>query len=321
MRRWATRFGSLKVTLVVLALLGADVLLSYRAEVRGDWPLALPLTLLAANLGCAVATNPVFRRQTALLTFHLALIAIVLLVAAGRLTYLRGQLELSTGETFHGELVQIERGPWHWGAIHEASFTNHGFIIDYSPGVRRNATRNTVSWKSAGGQVESAVIGDQQPLALNGFRFYTSHNKGFAPVFAWRSPDGVWRRGTLHLPSYPVNQYQQAQQWSPPGVGAVLWVMLQFDEVLLDPARRSAFRLPGEHKLIVRMGETRAELTPGDRYPLGGGVLVYEGLTTWMGYKVFYDWTLPWLLAAALLAVASLAWHFWQKFAARPWDA
>jgi len=320
MMGWLTRLASLKLTLVVLALLGADVLLSYRAEVRGDWPLAVPLTLLAVNLACAVATNPVFQRQTALLTFHLALIAIVLLIAAGRLTYLRGQLELSAGETFQGELTQNERGPWHWGGIAGAAFTNHGFTIDYSPGIQRNATRNTVSWKDADGRAQRAVIGDQQPLALQGFRFYTSHNKGFAPVFAWHSPDGTRQRGTVHLPSYPVNEYRQAQEWSPPNSGATLWVMLQFDEVLLDPARRSEFRLPGEHKLVLRIGEARTELKPGDRYELNGGVLVYEGLTTWMGYKVFYDWTLPWLLAACVLAVASLAWHFWKKFGLQPWN-
>ena len=44
-------------------------------------------------------------------------------------------------------------------------------------------------------------------------------------------------------------------------------------------------------------------------------------LRGWMGYKVFYDWTMHWLLAAGTLAVASLGVHFWRKYAARPWDA
>jgi cytochrome c biogenesis protein len=62
-------------------------------------------------------------------------------------------------------------------------------------------------------------------------------------------------------------------------------------------------------------------MVPGERYVLPQGTLVYEGLTAWMGYAVFYDWTIPWLLAAAAAAVASLSVHFWRKFAARPWDA
>jgi hypothetical protein len=44
------------------------------------------------------------------------------------------------------------------------------------------------------------------------------------------------------------------------------------------------------------------------------GVLVYEGLTAWMGYKVFYDPTLPWLLASAVLAIAALSAFFWRRF-------
>jgi hypothetical protein len=40
-----------------------------------------------------------------------------------------------------------------------------------------------------------------------------------------------------------------------------------------------------------------------------------------MGYTVFSDWTMPWLIAACILAVASLGWHFGRRFAATPWDA
>jgi len=38
-----------------------------------------------------------------------------------------------------------------------------------------------------------------------------------------------------------------------------------------------------------------------------------------MGYTVFSDWTLPWLVVASLVAAAGLAWHFASRFAARSW--
>lgn len=315
------RLASLRFTLLILLVLGAGVLMTYRAEVLSTWPLAVSLALLALNLTCAVLTKPVFRRQTALLTFHLALIVIVLLVAAGRLTYLRGHLELSTGETFDGTLTHAVSGPWHWGRIGETAFTNHGFTIGYSPGMKRDRTRNAVTWNDASGRERRAEIGDQQPLVLNGYRFYTTSNKGFAPLFTWLPAHGAPQRGTLHLPSYPVHEFGQAQEWTPPGTEVKLWVMLKFEEMLSDPTQSWQFRAPQEHALVVRAGVDRRELTPGERYILPQGVLVYEGLTTWMGYTVFYDWTLPWLLAACLLAVASLAWYYWRKFAARPWEA
>lgn len=319
--RLPAALGSLKLTLAIFVLLAVAVLAVYRGAIAGSWVLAVPLALLAVNILAAVVTNPVFRRQTPLLVFHLALIVIVGLVAAGRLTYLKGQLELSAGEQFAGVLTHSESGPWHVSRLDRVVFVNHGYTIGYQPGVKRDRTRNPVSWRDADGREHHAVIGDQQPLALHGYRFYTSFNKGFAPVFTWYPAGGEPQRGTIHLPSYPLHEFGQALEWTPPGSAVKLWIMLQFDEVLLDPAQASQFRVPEKHVLVVRAGGERHELAPGGRHTLPGGVLAYEGLSTWMGYNVFYDWTMPWLLAACLLAVVSLGVHFRRKFAARPWDA
>jgi hypothetical protein len=318
---WYAALGSLKLALFVVALFALAVLAYHLGWLRNVWALVVPLALFALNLSAAVGTNPAFRRQTALLVFHLALIAIVLLVAAGRLTYFKGRVELSTGETFAGEVADSEMGPWHSLSLGHAAFTNEGFSIHYSPGVRRDVTRNVVSWTGSDGTIRRAVIGDQVPLKLDGYRFYTSSNKGFAPLFVWLPKGGEPRLGTIHLPAYPVHQYSQALDWVLPGSAVRIWTMLQFDEVLLDPDSPSEFHLPSRHRLVVRVGEERRELHPGDRYLLPEGELVYRGLSTWMGYTVFSDWTMPWLLAACALAVASLAWHFWRKFAAQPWNA
>jgi cytochrome c biogenesis protein len=313
--------ASLKLTVVILLLLGVGIVVSYNQEQARTWPLVLPLAALAVNLAAAVATNGVFRRQGALLVFHLALIALVLLVAAGRMSYLKGKLEIAEGEVFDGTLTESEAGPWHPWHIDRTTFVNEGFTIDYAPGVRRGPTRNQVAWLDRGGKWQRAVVGDQDPLILEGYRFYTSHNKGFAPVFQWRPQGGEAVVGAVHLPSYPIHEYRQAQEWTPPGGSEALWVMLQFDEVILDPERPSEFRLPERHSLVVRRGDDRRELAPGEVLDLADGSLQYVGLRSWMGYTVFYDWTLPWLLAACIVAVLSLAWHFWAKFAAKPWDA
>lgn len=312
--------GSVRLALVLIALLGAAVLATYLDVLPGPWPLAAVLALIAANLGCAVLGNAVFRRQTALLVFHLALMALVLLVAAGRLTYLKGRVEVSTGAAFEGALTETDAGPWHRSRLAQVRFTNAGFSIDYHPGIKRDRTANTVLWRDGEGRARRAVIGDNQPLVLAGYRFYTSPNKGFAPVFTWTPARGAPHRGTIHLPSYPIHQHGQALEWTLPGSDVVAWTMLQFDEVLLDPARASRFRLPERHALVLRIGEARHVLQPGGRLRLAQGELAYEGLTTWMGYTVVSDWTMPWVLAACLLAVGSLALHFWRKFAARAWS-
>jgi cytochrome c biogenesis protein ResB len=91
-------------------------------------------------------------------------------------------------------------------------------------------------------------------------------------------------------------------------------VLLQTDERLIDPSRPSRFELPRQHTLVLRMDPLRHELQPGQSVALDGGTLTYLGLRSWMGYRVTYDPTLPWLLAASLLAVAALAWHYLRRF-------
>lgn len=321
--RMAQALASLRLTLLALAWFGGAIVYAYVGEERGGMALVPPLLLLCLNLIAAVATHGAFRRWSALLVFHLALIALVLLVALGRLTYLKGRVELSAGEEFGGRLIESEAGPWHpWSGLGDVRFINEGFRIGYAEQLKRERTRNAVRYLDADGREGTAEIGDQTPLVLRGYRFYTSPNKGFAPAFLWYPAGGGEPvLGTVHLPSYPVNEYRQAREWQLPGSGLRLWTMLQFDEVILDPNARSEFRLPNRHKLVVRInGSERHELQPGQAIELPEGRLVYDGLRTWMGYTVFYDWTIHWLLAASLLAAGALGWHFWRKFAARPWN-
>lgn len=312
--------GSLKLTLAILVLLAAGVVVAYRSELRTTWALVLPLGLFALNLLAAIASNPAFRRSVPLLVFHLGLLALIVLIALGRLSYLKGGAEVTVGESFDGRLRQAEAGPWHGWAIEGLRFVNEGFSIRYHPGTVRDRTENRVRWTDAAGTEHRAVIGDTTPLVLAGYRFYTTFNKGYAPILTWIPDGGTPLRGSLHLPAYPGNAFAQASEWAPPGSPLRLWVMLEIEETVLDPDRESRFRVPARHHLVVRAGEARHELRPGSRLRLDGGWLAYEELRSWMGYHVFYDWTIPWLAAACVVAVGGLAWHFWRKYFATPWD-
>lgn len=322
--RLLSMLGSLKLTLVILAALGVGVIVAYQSETKTIWALVMPLTLCAVNLLAALASNPVFRRQIPLLVFHLALLAIILLVAVGRMTYLKGHLELVEGQEFDGVLTAQESGPWHLDRLSRVHFVNAGYTIDYAPGMRRGATQNRVLYRDGTGLQREAMIGDNVPLVLSGYRLYTSFNKGFAPTFMWypaaAAPGTPPLFGAVHLPAYPLHEYRQAMEWVLPGTEIKAWTMLQFDDVVLDPDKASTFRLPEKHKLVMRIGGQRRELVPGESLILPEGRLEYAGLRTWMGYTVFSDWTITWLLSASLLAVASLGWHFWRKFTARPWN-
>ena len=122
------------------------------------------------------------------------------------------------------------------------------------------------------------------------------------------------------MPSYPAQAESQVATWRPPGSKEDIWLMLPFKDALIPADSASQFRLPDDRRLVVRRGDARWELQPGERLALPDGVMEYQELRTWMGYQVYYDWTVPWLLAASVVAVLSLAWHFWRKFAVQPWD-
>ena len=317
---WLRRAGSLRITLVILPMLAAGVLLAYEgpAQEYATWALVLPLTLLAGNLMAAIATHPAFRRQGALLVFHLALLALVLLVAASRLCYLKGTAEVLSGGEFAG-LKEREAGPWHRDRTADLRFESSGFTIAYKSGLRRAGTHNRVRWRDGSGLPHEQTVGDQEPLVLDGYRFYTTHHKGFAPVFAWNSGKGPTEVGSVHLPAYPEHEHRQWNEWHPPGLGQPVWIQLVIEETLLDPSGPTEFRVPAGHHLVIRHGDRRLELRPGESANIGGGELRYVELRTWMGYAVFHDWTVPWLLATCALAVLSLAWHVRCKHFSRPW--
>jgi cytochrome c biogenesis protein ResB len=304
--------GSLRSTLALFALLAAVVLLR-----PALWPLSAVIGALALNLAAALVVHPALRRKLPLLVSHLALLALVLLVAVGRLTALDGRFELTQGVPFDGTLIDREAGPLHVDRLQRLAFRHEGFDIEYAPGRKRGATRNGVTWTDDEGQPRSAVIGDHHPLLLQGHRVYTSPNKGFAPILRWVPERGQPQLGAVHLPSFPAQELRQSRAWALPD-GREAWVMLQIGQTLIDPQQASRFEMPRDYRLIVRIGEQRAELAPGQALAVPGGTLVFEELRTWMGYRITYDPTLPWLLAAALLAALALGVHYAQKFRGVP---
>lgn len=316
------RLASLRLTLVLFVVLGLGVLLAHLFELGFALIVATCLALLAINLLATVMTNRRFRQQGPLLLFHLALLAIILLIALGRLLYLNGQAEVLEGEAFDGHLVSADAGVLHPWGLDRIAFVNHGFRVSYAPGLLRQETRNKVSWTDEQGIAHEAVIGDDKPLILHGYRFYTTWNKGFSLVFEWQPTAGEPLLGAVNLPGYPGNALKQAQQWQLPGLPEPVWAMLQFDGDLIPADRDGEFRLPDDYRVVVRYGDQRWELQPGRDtvIDLPGGRLRYDGLRTWMGYLVTWDGTIPWLLGACAVAVLALGWHFGRQFARQPWN-
>src|SRR3569623_795133 len=318
MKRLLLPLASLRLTLVGMLLLAIGAALSYNNPATTPvWVLVVPMALLAVNLLAAIITNPRINRRGGLLTFHLALLGVVILAAIGRLTHLEAHIELLQDTAFSSkDIFDDSRGPLHRGKLDEISFVQGPYTVDYAAGMMRGLTHSQVRLPDGQGGWETRVIGDDRPLVIEGYRFYTSFNKGFAPILPWIPDQGEPQTGAVHMPSYPLFEFKQDNAWTPPGGPEIkFWLRLNtgMDEKaawVLDGAKTTGL-------LVVNTGEQRLELKPGEAAKLPGGQLRYERLSTWMGYKIFYDPTLQMLFIVAMSGVLGMAAHFWQKFGAR----
>lgn len=311
------KLASTRLTVFGMILLGVGAALNYDNPVETPvWVLVVPLLLLALNLCAAIVSNPNINRRGGLLVFHIGLLMIVLLAAIGRLTLLEAKIELVEGQGFAPEdMIEVNAGIWHPGNFDGVDFVQGPYTVDYTAGMTRGPTRSHVAVPDGKGGWDERVIGDHTPLILDGYRFYTTFNKGFAAVLTWMPDDGAPVVGAIHMPSYPLFEHRQANRWAPEaGEEIRFWLQLETGmdaeaDWRLEPARTRS-------RLVVRAGEDRIELAPGEAARLDRGVLRYERLAGWMGYKVHYDPTLRWLFVVAFLTVFGLAAHFWRKFGA-----
>jgi hypothetical protein len=309
-------FASNRTTLLLLVGLALGIIVYYQiTQDRPLWMVLVPTLLLVVNFLLALFTRGILKTNWALMLFHFSLIALVILVLMAQMTYLKATLELTTNEMFSGQLENVRRGPWHRFGLTQARFTNLGFQIRYHKGIKRDKTLNQIQVINNDGRNQIIEIGDHVPLVIGHYRFYTSHNKGYAPVFEWHPSDSTEIiLGGIHLPAYPVHEYRQALEWKIPGSARSLWTFLNMEDDVLPEDRAFDFQVPEKNQLIVRYQDQRHELRPGDQLTLPEGVLRYQKLSTWMGYKVDYDWTRPWLLATALIGLLGLFMHFILKF-------
>jgi len=306
MRKMLTRLGSGRLAVVLLAGLGVVVLITHVRQETSQWWLVGLFALLAANLTAALLTHPTLRRG-GLLVFHLALLVLMGLAGVGQLTRFQGRVEITEGNPFSESAVDVvTRGSLHPEWLASVDFVQGPFRVEYAPGLKRGRTSSLVTLKSG----DTALVGDDEPLVASTYRFYTTHNKGFAPVLRWQPDRGSAVIGAVHMPSYPLFDWKQDNHWEvPAGPRLRFWLHLDLprdDErgwVLDSKAARGT--------LILDVEGRRLELKLGQSLRLQGGNLEFAELRAWMGYKIYFDPTLPYLLLVAVIGLLGLGWHLW----------
>jgi len=312
----ARRLSSLRFTLVGMVLLAIGAALSYNNPASTPvWVLVIPMALLAINLLSAIIINPRIHRRGSLLIFHLGLLGVVILSAVGFLTRFEAHVEMLQGTAFSADdLLDTKSGPWHTNHLDKVAFVQGPYTVDYAAGMMRGKTHSHIQVPDGHGGWQRRVVGDDTPLVVDGYRFYTSFNKGFAPILTWIPDHGKPETGSVNMPSYPLFNFKQDNTWTPPG-GSKIKFWLRLDTGMDE---KTAWVLDGNKTKGVLVINTedgkRVELKPGDNARVPGGQLRYEHLATWMGYKIFYDPTLHLMFATAIIGILGLFTHFWQKF-------
>lgn len=303
MSRLTHLLASTRTTLAGFALLAAAVI-GMQYVPQSQAPMLAAFALLAVNLAAALATRARLRRDHGLLLLHVALLALLILAGVGRLGRFEARVEVVDGQSLADARIEVLlRGPLYDEAWRDLDFLQGGYTVDYFEGLNRGETRSQVRLHG-----EARVVGDEEALVLDGHRFYTTHNKGFAALLAWTDARGVVQRGAVHMPGYPRHGLDQSNRLALPGA-PVMRLSLDLDAPF-EPAR--AWRLDSRSTragLRVEVDGATHELAPGEHLDLPGGRLHYEGLRGWMGYWVFHDPMLAWMALAAALALAGLAWH------------
>lgn len=317
--RAVSALASPRITVAFFLLMAAGALLTARWGADPTLATSLPFSLLVINLFAAILSNARFRADLPLLLFHLALLALVALFVVARLIFFDGATILTAGTTFEGNLVKDSRGPLHGDSIDRLRFANEGFNEHFPERGKYLTTYNQVRWWDQAGRSHVSEIGDDRPLILDGYRIYATARRGFSPLFAWQPASAALQLGTVQLPDNGDNGLGPVTSWQLPG-GPEVWILLDIEATPTpNPGEQRSGLGASEihHKLVLRHGELRHELRPGESISLDGGRLTYVQLDSWMGYRIIWDPTEPWLIGSVIVGVASLIW-FYARSLLRP---
>lgn len=308
------RLGSAELTTWLIVSCAAVALAGVYFPIRtSNWTM-LPFTLLFANLLAALATSARLKSQPILFAFHSALVVLMLVIGLDRLNSMSGRVEITEGSMFDAANVKAEVGLFHRLRLDEIKFLQGPFEITYAPGMNRRETESIIRIPQQDGTWNEVRVGDDTPLVFGAYRFFTTHNKGFAPVLTYVSASGEAQTGAIHLPSYPANDSKQGLVWTPPGAAKPLKVWLHIPEPVFEANKAWKFVKPVNTRLVLIDGEERHELQVGEVVTLGPAQVRYDGLRSWMGYTVVAQTLAHWIAAAALIACLTLLAHVVSVF-------
>ena len=309
------KLASLRLSLVGMALLAVLAVVASRSADVDVGITVVPLTILVVNLLAALLTNRSFRAQAGLLVFHVGLLLVFACIGLTVLLRFDGHVEVLQGAAFDASQVEtVEQGRWHNNRLDDLELFQGEIRINYLPGLNRQDTHSTIEYRAASGELRRMTIGDTRTATIDGYRVAATFNKGFAILLQWSGDDGREMLGAVHMPSFPEFDWKQVTTWTTP-TGQEVELELDFDVPVSSDTESWTFgatSMPYTVR-VTAAGEAPRTLREGEATRLAGGVVRAVDLRTWMAYQIEYLPFLPWMFAAAMLAIIGLGMHFARR--------
>jgi cytochrome c biogenesis protein len=156
-----------------------------------------------------------YLKETGNLLFHLALVALLLGLAGGKLWGYEGSVLVTEGQGFCNSFQQYDTysaGPLvDSGDLEPLCIDLEQFRAEYEPNLTASSFTADIRYGTAGQDRRATTIGVNDPLRVDGNRVYlTGH--GFSPTFTVVGPDGRARYDDVSVPFLPADQSTMASQ-------------------------------------------------------------------------------------------------------------
>lgn len=288
------------------------------ADAQGIWDTELPrdalLGLMAANLSAQWLSRwRAATRKPALLAFHVALVAVLLLGLVGRALALEADFALLEGQGGAVRTNLVRRGFATPETLEHYRLTLDQVTTRYGRGdtpvesfahIRVRDARRVVAFE---GRVRPNEPVDAGPLSVS-----LTSGRGFGALFVFHPRGGAPSPGVLLFPWYAREPGNQRQRLLLPGVTELLWATLELPAPLFRQDGPWELRVPPHIRVGVQAatGETLATLAPSQTVTLPQGTLTLVAVRRWASLFATYDPTEPWLMGLLALLPLLLVAHY-----------
>lgn len=307
------RLASLRLAAVLIANFFAVLVADAQGWIEATDPARIVLLVaMSVNLLASVATRwSPFTKKPALLLFHLALVAMIVLGAVGRLLYFEGSTAVVERERTTLAVPDSASGRFVPDRVSGARAALYELDTSYFRADDMERTRALIGLYRGEEEVLRGDVLPNEPLVDGGLRVYLNRTRGYGAVF-WLEREGAPpEQGVIYFPEYVRHPEGQEQQLWLPGTSETLSCRLA-GTLPYTAEGPWSLKVAADEAVWVRLpGSADAtRLGPGEAMGTPWGRLRLDSVRRYAVLTAVYDPAEPWIVGLAMFQACALGWHF-----------